>query len=116
MPISGKPEIGGRRILRDGRYAMFALFGNVCTCALLRMRRINGQHLVIPIHFQRDAGGKTHVQTQVMSQNSLQRVTSVECLLASLQQRGEIKTSAVLRLHLQPGGLAEDIMNGASAA
>jgi hypothetical protein len=25
MPISGKPEIGGRPILRDGRYATIAL-------------------------------------------------------------------------------------------
>src|SRR5215470_10424876 len=38
--ISGKPEISGRPILRDGRYARIAFLGSVCTCALLRMRRI----------------------------------------------------------------------------
>ena len=40
MPISGLPEIGGRRILRDGRYAMIASLESACACALLRMRRI----------------------------------------------------------------------------
>ena len=54
MPISGKPEIGGRPILRDGRYATIALLGSARTCALLRMRRINVQHLVISIQLQRE--------------------------------------------------------------
>src|SRR5437867_9699678 len=33
--------------LRDGRYATIAVLGSVRTCALLRMRRIHGQQLVI---------------------------------------------------------------------
>src|SRR5437867_12658855 len=36
----------GPPILRDGRYATIAFLGSACTCALLRMRRINAQHLV----------------------------------------------------------------------
>jgi len=53
MPISGKPEIGGRPILRDGRYATIAFLGSARTCALLRMRRIHDPHPVISIYFDR---------------------------------------------------------------
>src|SRR5262245_23559552 len=43
-------EPWGRPILRDGRYATIAFLRSARTCALLRMRRIHSQHLVIPAH------------------------------------------------------------------
>ena len=49
--VRGVSNHGGRPILRDGRYATIGFLGSACTCALLRMRRMNGQHLVISIHF-----------------------------------------------------------------
>ena len=69
--VRGVSNHGAAPSFETGATRRLRFSGSTRTCALLRMRRINGQHLVIPIHFQRDAGGKTHVQTQVMSQNSL---------------------------------------------
>jgi hypothetical protein len=54
QPSCAASRTMGPPILRDGRYATIAFFGSVRTRALLRMRRINGQHLVISIHFQRE--------------------------------------------------------------
>src|SRR5437870_5051670 len=40
--------------LREGRFATIAFLGSARICALLRMRRIHGQHLVISIHFDQE--------------------------------------------------------------
>jgi hypothetical protein len=53
MPISGKPEIGGRPILRDGRYATIAFLGKH-TYLRPPQDEADKRPAPISIHFQRE--------------------------------------------------------------